>query len=93
MNEFINSNYSHAPWSSPAGVYRVWKNRSKSGRSITCNFYYVRVHDYRLPGSAITTIGKTKTREEAEALFLKYETEWQGEIPYFEFIDKRFRKP
>ena len=87
--DWINTNYSRSHKAEPIGVHRIWKNRSRNGRSITCNFYYVRVHNKM---GTPTTIGKAKTKEEADALFLKHEPDWQGEIPYFENIDKRYKK-
>ena len=98
MNEFSNTNYSRGQKADPVGVYRLWKNRSvKSrdklikGHSVTSNFYYVRV--YKDGSAHPTTIGKAKTREEAETIFRKYHPDWQGEIPYYENIDKRYKKP
>lgn len=92
MRDWINTNYSSAHKSKPIGVYRVWRYKSIRGRSVTRNFFFVRVHDYSKPGRGITTIAKTSTRQEANAIFLKHEPDWQGEIPYFENVEKRYKK-
>ena len=92
MNEFTNTNYSRGQNPDPVGVYRVLKSGTKATarKSYTNNFYYVRV--YKDGSAQPTSVCKTKTREEAEAAFLKYQPEWQGPIPFYDRTQSCYKK-
>lgn len=89
LNDFINSNYSHASWRREIGVHHFHcYSHGKNGR-VVVNCFVVKV-----PGgqTRVKTIGKYKTKQEAEKAFLGNTLNWNKPIPYYEMLgDKRLK--
>lgn len=80
------------PTHGPAGVY-FFALDNNGTRKRTYRGYVVRVPAEKA-GSKFTgsscAVGKRNTRAEADALFRQYCPEWEGEIPYYENVSKRY---
>jgi len=89
LNDFINSNYSHASWRREIGVHHFHHYpHGKNGRVIV-NCFVVKIPDGK---TRVKTIGKYKTKQEAEKAFLDNTLNWNKPIPYYEMLeDKRLR--
>lgn len=87
------SNYRRFDWThGPVGVHFL-AIENKGGNRKAYRGYIVRVPAEKA-GSKFTgsscAVGKRNTRSDAEALFRQYCPEWEGEIPYYENVSKRY---
>ena len=86
------SNYRRVdPTHGPAGVY--FFALDNNGKRKAYRGYVVRVPAEKAGSKFVGSscaVGKRNTRAEAEALFRQYCPEWEGEIPYYENVSKRY---
>ena len=79
------------PTHGPAGVY--FFALDNNGKRKAYRGYVVRVPAEKAGSKFVGSscaVGKRNTRAEADALFRQYCPEWEGEIPYYENVSKRY---
>ena len=84
FHTFFNTNYICGKWDRNIGIY--YYHRYLRHKNIDC--FVIRVP---INNKTITSY-KATTKEDAIKIFNERMPNWQGPIPYFETISKRFKK-